>query len=111
MGNGPSAEQLAKFKQTSLSCTSYEPGYEGPVFCDGRCEQNGTVWGTGPYVADSCICRAARHAGVISSGPGCFKVIVKPGADKYEGGEAHGVTAYSCAQATASVVLEKIETK
>uniref|UniRef100_A0A7S1MH63 LCCL domain-containing protein n=1 Tax=Neobodo designis TaxID=312471 RepID=A0A7S1MH63_NEODS len=113
MGNAPSAEQLAKYKNSSLPCTSYEAGYEGQVFCDGRCEQQGTVWGTGPYVADSCVCRAARHAGVIQSGsnPGCFKVVLKPGADKYDGSEAHGVKSYSCAQATHSITFEKVEVK
>ena len=108
MGNGQSAENIAKFKAASLPCTRYEAGYEGLVFCDGQCQQLSTVWGIGPYVAESCACRAARHAGVIpSTGAGCFKVVTRPGQEAYEGSTAHGVSSYTCGPTARAIVIEK----
>jgi hypothetical protein len=110
MGNNTSAEQQAKFRTHCLPCTAYEVGYEGLMYCDGRCNQLSTVWGTGPYVADSCPCRAARHAGVIpANAAGCFKVLLKPGQERYEGSTAHGVTSFNCGQAKLSIVVEKAQ--
>lgn len=92
MGNKGSAE-YDRMKAVALPCYLYDAGYSGIVHCDGRCEQQGTVWGSGPYTADSCICRAARHAGVLpEKGEGVFKVTVVQGQPSYEGSTAHGIT-------------------
>ena len=53
----------------------------------------GSVWGTDVYTADSSICTAAVHAGLIDpaeGGPVAFEVVA--GEDAYEGSTAHGVT-------------------
>lgn len=52
----------------------------------------GTVWGSGPYTADSSICRAAVHAGVIEAAQG-GRVSVRPapGCPGYKGTTSHAV--------------------
>lgn len=55
----------------------------------------GRVWGSGPYTADSDICTAARHAGVVGHDGGPVVVTAAPGQDRYEAGSANGVTTSS----------------
>ncbi len=65
----------------------------GAVVC--RCAAGttgGSVWGSGPYTADSDICTAARHAGVIGEAGGALELSAAPGQDGYEGSQANGVT-------------------
>ncbi len=50
-----------------------------------------SVWGSGPYTADSDICTAARHAGAIGADGGAVAVSVLPGEASYSGSEANGV--------------------
>lgn len=45
---------------------------------------SGPVWGTGQYTSDSSICRAARHAGVITDA-GRVTVRRSPGCPRYRG--------------------------
>lgn len=70
-------------------------GDKRPVNCSG----NGTiasVWGTGTYTADSSICTAAVHAGLIDQTKGGDVTIeVVAGTATYEGSTAHGVTTSS----------------
>ena len=52
----------------------------------------GRIWGTTIYTADSSICAAAVHAGVITAEDGGLVAIeVVAGQDTYEGTEANGV--------------------
>lgn len=70
---------------------------EGPVTV--TCVADGTpgsVWGTGPFTADSSICTAALFAGEITSEDGGEVTFeFSEGLDSYEGGEANGVTTQS----------------
>ena len=52
----------------------------------------GSVWGSGPYTADSNMCTAAQHAGVIGDGGGVISLIERPGQSSYSGSSANGVT-------------------
>lgn len=54
----------------------------------------GAVWGSGPYSADSDICTAARHAGVIGAAGGAVVLMTLPGLDLYRGSSANGVTTW-----------------
>jgi hypothetical protein len=60
--------------------------------CRCRDEGSGSVWGSGPYTADSSLCRAARHAGVIGADGGMVSVRPAPGRDSYAGSSRNGVT-------------------
>jgi len=61
-----------------------------------ECEPGGTigsVWGTDVYTADSSICTAALHAGLVSIDDGgevTFELV--DGQDEYRGSTANGVT-------------------
>jgi len=37
-------------------------------------QMRGSVWGGGRYTTDSSVCRAPRHAGVVSSAGGVMRV-------------------------------------
>lgn len=51
----------------------------------------GAVWGSDPYTADSAICLAAMHAGVIGADGGDVWVREVEGQDSYEGTFSNGV--------------------
>jgi len=56
----------------------------------------GTVWGSDVYTADSSVCTAAVHAGVITFGVGGDVTIeLRPGQDAYEGSTRFGLTTLS----------------
>jgi hypothetical protein len=56
----------------------------------------GPVWGSGPYTADSAICRAARHAGRIGgNGYEIVAFAVTAGRQSYTASTRHGVAAGS----------------
>jgi len=59
-----------------------------------RCPDTGAgvVWGTGVYTADSNLCRAARHVGVIGAGGGLVRVSAAAGQGSYSGSTRNGVT-------------------
>ena len=53
-----------------------------PAGCFGG---GGGVWGSDAYTADSRICRAAIHAGLITDAGGTFVVTLDPGRPAYRG--------------------------
>ena len=59
--------------------------------CPAAAEATGPVWGSGPYTADSDICTAARHAGVIGAQGGPVLASPAPGAAAYAGSTANGI--------------------
>ena len=74
----------AKVKGTSFSGT-----------CLKGCT-SGSIWGSGPYTADSPICVAAVHAGVITAKDGGdVDVTIGPGLSSYKGSTKNGVTTAS----------------
>jgi hypothetical protein len=60
--------------------------------CDARAVRDGTVWGSGPYTADSSLCRAALHAGVLKAAGGPLTVEFTDGQALYVGSVRNGVT-------------------
>jgi hypothetical protein len=108
MGQDQSAEK--KMINDSTPCHRFE-GEAGTYFCDGDCHMKATVWGTGPYTADSCVCRAARHAGVIADKGGAFTVLQGAGMGAYEGSEANGVISYNFGQSASSITFDKARKK
>jgi hypothetical protein len=52
----------------------------------------GALWGTGTYTADSSICTAAVHSGVLTQADGGSVTIrIAAGEEQYEGSTANGV--------------------
>ena len=62
--------------------------------CAASAAAAGPVWGSNPYVTDSDICEAARHAGVIGETGGAVRLFGLPGLEQYAGSARNGVTSY-----------------
>lgn len=83
-------------------------GDVGAVFqvaCPANCESSGTVWGTDIYTADSGLCRAGIHAGLISPGGGMMVVRLEPGQPAYRGTVRNGVQSVDYGRYGKSYVL------
>jgi outer membrane protein OmpA-like peptidoglycan-associated protein len=77
-------------------CPDNLTAYEGSVetlacVCPGELTLRGTVWGSGPYTADSATCRAAVHAGAIGVAGGTVTARMGPGEARYPGSTRNGV--------------------
>ncbi|CEO97341.1 LCCL domain-containing protein [Plasmodiophora brassicae] len=59
--------------------------------CPRDCQSAPDVYGSGPYRADSPICRAAIHAGLIDSSGGCFQAKLNGNADFLPASSRHGI--------------------
>ncbi len=84
------------------------PGDVGAVFqvaCPPGCEASGGLWGSDVYTADSVICKASIHAGLISPGGGVVSVRLEPGRPAYRGSTRNGVESHDYAQYPKSYVV------
>lgn len=59
--------------------------------CPPDSTERGAVWGMGPHTEDSSICKAAVHAGVLTSNGGDIIVVPAPGQRTYPGVTRNGV--------------------
>ncbi|MFT4150507.1 MAG: LCCL domain-containing protein [Paracoccaceae bacterium] len=77
--------------QTNQACAAYPVGEESySCHCSAFAAQ-GPVWGSGPYTADSDLCTAARHAGVIGISGGNVTAWAAPGEAAYSGTTRNGI--------------------
>lgn len=60
--------------------------------CGGGSLGAGPVWGSGPYTADSSICNAAVHSGLIGDDGGVVTLRIAPGRASYAGTQRNGVS-------------------
>ena len=60
------------------------------VACPAGCD-DGSIYGTGVYTADSSICRAGVHSGVIPESGGVVTITLEPGRPAYRGSEQNGI--------------------
>ncbi len=82
---------------------------ESEVFrCDCTAEAmgGGPVWGSGPYTADSNICSAALHAGMIGPEGGVVLVARTEGLESYAASEANGIATSEWGAYGSSIVFE-----
>ncbi|MDU8929192.1 LCCL domain-containing protein [Alisedimentitalea sp. MJ-SS2] len=95
------------FAQTNLEQCGRYPVNESSYACEcAPGETSGSVWGSGPYTADSDLCRAARHAGVITPKGGQITVARVAGKDAYQGSSQNGVTTSDWGSYQHSVVIK-----
>ncbi|MGI3185059.1 LCCL domain-containing protein [Nioella aestuarii] len=76
----------------SAPCPSNAMGITSPTACS--CASGGgtgAVWGTNVYTADSNVCVAAAHAGVIGAGGGQILVTPGGGYQSYPGSTQNGI--------------------
>lgn len=67
------------------------PATEITCHCNVWTMDMGPVWGSGPYTADSSVCRAALHAGLIAETGGSVTVRLGDGCDYYAPSTANGI--------------------
>lgn len=75
---------------TVAACGAF-PADGGTLECSCTGTETGTVWGSGPYTADSNLCVAARHAGVVDSRGGVVSAYAVEGQSAYQGSSQNGV--------------------
>jgi hypothetical protein len=66
-------------------------GTKYKVQCPQLCT-NGSLWGSGPYTADSSVCKAAIHAGALKPAGGETTVVIRGSQEKFDGSSKNGVT-------------------
>ena len=86
------------------ACGSFPSG-GAPYSCVCSGQENGSVWGSGPYTSDSDLCVAARHAGAIGPRGGAITALAADGLDSYAGSEANGVTTHDWGSYGSSVIF------
>jgi len=79
------------------ACPSTGADLTGDASCTCSAKQTraGQVWGSGTYSAQSSVCRAALHAGVIPAEGGTVRLRSVRIAGEYEGSSQNGVPARS----------------
>ena len=86
------APSAALAQADPAECGAYPAGQEAyECYCPPMSEAYGSVWGSGPYTADSDICMAALHYGAISQQGGNVAAYAFAGMDSYEASFANGV--------------------
>ena len=69
----------------------------------------GSVWGSGPYTADSVIGKAAVHSGLIAIGQRAIIRVQSLGnQSNYIGTTAHGITTNSYAPSWAAIAISYV---
>jgi hypothetical protein len=63
--------------------------------CEAGSIERGHVWGVDVYTADSAVCRAAIHAGVVPPEGGIVTVIPERGQSRYAGSLRNGIASSS----------------
>jgi hypothetical protein len=93
---GPAAGVAAGSAVIEAGC-SFDAGQltskDGTVFrvaCPAGCDK-GSIYGTGVYTADTSICRAGIHSGVIPESGGVVTITLEPGRPAYRGSEQNGL--------------------
>ncbi|MDP2083605.1 MAG: LCCL domain-containing protein [Gemmobacter sp.] len=89
------ADLRNKDRVTALDCV-----------CDATQTSRGDVWGSNPYTADSGLCRAAVHAGVIDRAGGKISLRVEGSRPGYRGSWRNGVTSLAYDGYDRSVIIE-----
>lgn len=76
-----------------VSVTSYSGVVGGAYYFTVTGNTSGSIWGSGPYTADSSLATAAVHAGILAANQtGTVKVTILPGQSSYTATSAHGVS-------------------
>jgi hypothetical protein len=110
-GPPPGGGGMAAGGVIEVGCTyngTQLPGDIGSTFqisCPAGCEAAGGLWGTDVYTADSGICRASIHAGLISPAGGVVSVRLEPGRLAYRGSTRNGTSSGDYGQYPKSYVL------
>ena len=75
--------------------------------CTIEAMSRGSSWGDQTYTADSILCRAARHAGVIGAYGGTVRARVAPGQSSYSAATRNGITSSAWANYRVSLAFDR----
>jgi hypothetical protein len=73
-------------------CGAYPVGQDSYACACPAGFSQGSVWGSGPYTADSSVCTAALHAGVVGVDGGKVLALATGPGESFVGSAANGVT-------------------
>ena len=105
------APLAAQAQTTPQECAAYPRGQDAyECTCPPMSEAYGSVWGSGPYTADSDVCMAALHYGAIGQAGGDVLAYAFAGMDSYDASFANGVQSSSWGAYDSSFMFETIET-
>lgn len=91
-GKPAEAAAPAATQQCPDNASAYANSSESfACLCPSEAMGTGSVWGSDIYTADSGICRAAQHAGLITRRGGAVTVQMLPGQPRYIGLTRNGV--------------------
>ncbi len=79
----------------NLTAYRGQNGYQLSCRCSASMAGGGSVWGTDVYTDDSTLCRAAVHAGRITTSGGAIRAVISGGRSSYTGSTRNGVTSAS----------------
>ena len=98
--------QTAQPSSFLAACSTMPSGEDSlTCSCGSDTGSDGSVWGSGPYTADSSICAAARHAGYLDSGPGTVSVLRIQGLESYGASVWNGVTTSAWGDYGSSIIF------
>lgn len=88
-------------------CPGDMRGKTAPIKCHCPASMlgSGSVWGTDIYTEDSAVCRAALHAGVITTEGGNVTAVPIAGQQQYTASERNGVSSRDYGSWGASYIL------
>ena len=95
IAGGSGAGALPPRQSSAASCPADAQGIGAAGLtcrCGGGSRGAGPVWGSGPYTADSSICNAAVHSGLIGDDGGVVTLRIAPGRASYAGTQRNGVS-------------------
>lgn len=110
-GPGPAGALVASSDVIEAGCSfdadqiKSEVGSTHRVNCPASCSGVGPTWGSGPYTADSNICRAAIHAGLLTDAGGMVLVTIDSGHPAYRGSQRNGIASWDFGSYGKSFVL------
>jgi hypothetical protein len=98
----------ANAAETVEACTALANGQDRVTCsCAAGSGAAGAAWGSGPYTADSSICTAAQHAGVIGTAGGTVTAVRVLGMPAYSGSTANGVTSSDWQSFDSSLIFDR----
>ena len=106
---GRSFDVVAASGPATIAACSVIPSGEDIHACTCTADDGtrGSVYGSGPYTADSDICSAARHAGAVPREGGTVHVIRIQGMETYAASSTNMVQARAWGSYSASIVFDR----
>ena len=113
-GDFPNSISVFAARVASTNLAACGPLPDGPAPYSCSCVAPlvaGTVWGSGPFTADSNLCTAATHAGLVGANGGDITVTKVAGQSSYQGSTQNGITTNGWGQFGTSIVISSASTR